>query len=106
MQREGFLHVLRLGDGLNGEGRYSITFAPYDRGGGALPAREARSPSELREFLSEIGCDGTTIERVVSELQANRRTSMPNVVLSDEQLKRYGLREMGVLQSVLSYLSS
>ena len=89
-----------------GDDRYSITYAPYDKGGGALPAREARSLSELKQFLSDIGCDVSTIERVLNDLNTTGRASLPNVVLSDEQLKRYGLQEMGILQSVISYLST
>ena len=107
MNRTGSLHVLRLDvSSVAGDGRYSITYAPYDRGGGALPAREAGSVSELRQFFTDIACDASTIERVVEDLKTSGRASLSNVVLSDEQLKRYTLQEMGVLQSVISYLST
>ena len=107
MERNGALHVLRLGaNPLTGKDRYSITYTPYDKHGGALPSREAGSPSELQAFLCEIKCDRGMIDGVLSEIQSTGRASIPNVILSDDQLRGYGLQEMGVLQSILSYLSS
>ena len=43
MDREGSLNLLRLGpDPSTAVGRYALTYAPYDRGGGALPARRVQ----------------------------------------------------------------
>ena len=107
MKHEGTLHVRRLGpDPATGEDRYSITYAPYDRRGGALPPYVARSDADLRGFLREIGVEESRIDTVSFEVKSSGRASLPNIVLSDEQLKRYGLAEMSILESVISYLST
>jgi len=107
MERTGSLHLLRLGTDLHtGKPRYSITYAPYDRRGGALPARLAGSTEELRGFLSEIHCDAAAIEQTVDAVEATGRASLPNVILSDDDLRRYGLMEMGIVESIISYLST
>ncbi len=107
MKRNGSLNVLLLGtDPATGVARYAITYAPYDRRGGALPAREARSETEVMSFLTEVGINPQARETAVAELRRSRRVSIPNVALSDEELRRYGLQEMGIIQSVISYLST
>lgn len=107
MKRGGSLHIIKLGpDSATGQGQYSVTYAPYDRRGGALPPYVVRGDSELRRFLQEIDVNEPAEDRAFAELNSSGRTSLHNVVLSDEQLKRYGLGEMGIIQSVISYLST
>jgi hypothetical protein len=107
MRHHGSLHVLRLGHDPNtGEERFSITYARYDRRGGALPPYVVRGERELLSFLENIGVDKSAAESLLAEMGAQGRGSLPNVVFTDEQLRRYGLGEMGIIQSVISYLST
>jgi hypothetical protein len=107
MDKQGVLHIVRLTiEPDTGTSIYAITYAPYDQRGGALPAREVRGEDVLVSFLKQIRLDDPTISAVLSSLRISGRASVPNIALSDEQLKRYGLSEMGILQSILSYLST
>lgn len=107
MPHHGTLRVLRLGHDPNtAEDRYSITYARYNRRGGALPPYVMRGERELLSFLEDIGVDKSAAESLLAEVRAQGRGSLPNVVITDEQLRRYGLGELGIIQSVISYLST
>jgi len=107
MDRTGSLHLLRLGaDPATGIARYAVSYAPYDKGGGALPTRVVHGDDELVAFLRALNLDESTARGSVAEVAREGRASLPNVILSDEELRRHGLREMGILESVISYLST
>jgi hypothetical protein len=107
MKHEGSLHILRFGpDPATGAERYSITYAPDDRRGGALPPYVVRSDSDLRRFLREIELGEPEVSRALTDVKLSGRVSLPSIVLSNDQLSRYGLGEMGIIQSVISYLST
>ena len=106
MERHGSLHILRLRpDSSPGESRYRLTYAPYDRGSGALPPKVAETNDELKSFLTEIGLDRETVERAARTVQVERRASIPDVTLTDDQVEHYGLKEMGIGASILSYIA-
>ena len=107
MDRTGSLDLLRLGrDPATGVTRYAVSYAPYDRRGGALPTHVVDGEAELLALLTELKFDEGIARASIAQVRDNGRASLPNVVLSDEELRRHGLQEMGILESVLSYLSS
>ena len=107
MEKHGSLNIRRRGsDPSTGQPRYSLTYAPYDRGGGALPRRIAQTGDELASLLIEIGLDQEIVERSVRTARAEGRASIPDVTLTDDQVQRYGLKEMGIGASILSYIAS
>jgi hypothetical protein len=107
MDRNGSLHLLRLGaDPSTGIDRYAISYAPYDKGGGALPTRAFAGEDAVIAFLKELRIDDATARRAITQVRQDGRTSLPNVVVSDQELQRHGLQELGILESVLSYLST
>ncbi|MBI1848080.1 MAG: hypothetical protein HYR86_14060 [Candidatus Rokubacteria bacterium] len=107
MKRNGSLHILRLGlDPVRGEYRYYVTYARYDRRGGALPPYVLQSDSELLGFMREIGVEISDAASTLGDLKLTGHASLHNVGLTNEQLRKYGLEEMGVLESVISYLST
>jgi len=61
---------------------------------------------ELVAFLRALNLDESTARGSVAEVAREGRASLLNVILSDEELRRHGLREMGILESVISYLST
>ncbi len=74
---EGTLAILKMGvDRSTGAARHVISFAPYTHGGGALRTISRYGSEALRQFLIA------------------------------EQLKRYGLGEMSIGASIMSYLST
>ena len=107
MNHNGSLHVLKLGpDPVSGLTRYAMSYAAYDKGGGALPTHVAHGESDLEAVLKDLNVDGANAHATAVEARDNGRASLPNVVLSDDELRRHGLKEMGILDSVISYLSS
>jgi hypothetical protein len=107
MDRNGSLHLLRLGpDPDTGALRYAVSYAPYDKGGGALPTRVVRSDEELVTLLASLKIDESAARESVGTVRSKGRSSLSNVIVSDEELRRHGLHEMGILESVISYLST
>ena|SRR6266851_8939781 len=107
MQHEGTLHLLDFGpDPTTGVNRYAVNYASYDSHGGALPNVLRQGENGLRAFLAELQIEGSKIERALNDLHEHGRAVIQHVVLSDEQIKRYGLNEMGIIQSIISYLST
>ena len=86
--------------------RYSVTFAPYDSRGGALPQLRLCDGDALRAFLLEIGVSAATINDVLNELAGKGSAALQNTVLSLEQLRRYKLLELGIGESIMRYISS
>src|SRR5258708_25925579 len=107
MNRNGSLHILRLGpDPTSGVQRYSISYAPYDGHGGALPTVSVRGEEALRDFLTSIHIPPDLADGAIREVSARGRTSVPNVALTDDELAGLGLKEMTILRSIISYLST
>src|SRR5947209_3563640 len=107
MERNGSLHVLRLGaDPGTGATRYAASYTPYDKGGGAIPKRVVHGDEDLLALLHTLRVDDALAREVLAKVLAHGRTTLPNVVLLDDDLRRHGLQEMGILDSVISYLSA
>lgn len=107
MDRNGSLHLLRLGpDPDTSVVRYAVSYAPYDKGGGALPTRVVRGDDELAELLAGLKVDESVAHESVAAARSKGRSSLPHVIVSDEELRRHGLHEMGIFESVISYLST
>ena len=107
MERNGTLHLLRLGPhSKTAATRYSVTYAPDAGRGGALPAHHVKTLLELEAFLRELHVDADEIKQAVLEVQEKKRASLPNVVLTDEELLKHGLQEMSIVDSVITYLST
>ncbi len=107
MDHKGALHLLRLGpDPATGEEHFSVTYAPYEKRGGALSPYLARSVGELQTMLAKLRIDEAERNRALSEVRAGGHASLATVILSDADLKQYGLGEMGIIESVISYLST
>lgn len=101
---EGTLHIVRF-DGDAASPRYSVMFAPYSSHGGALPQLPLSDSEALRAFLLEIGVPAETVNHVLIELTAKGAVSLQKSVLSVEQLRHYGLLELGIGESIMRYLS-
>jgi hypothetical protein len=107
MQRTGTLRVLQLGpDPTTGDHRYALRYSPYDKGGGALPARIARGENDLKALLAELKIDDSTVRNIIGDVHRSGAAAIPSVVLTDDELRRHGLQEMGIVESVFSYLAS
>ena len=104
---EGTLAILKMGvDQSTGAARYVISFAPYTHGGGALRTISRDGSEALRQFLIEVGLPSEQAGSIVKHVEETNRASIPNVQLTAEQLKRYGLGEMSIGASIMSYLST
>ena len=107
MNHEGTLRIVHLdADRRSGKPQYSVTYVPYSRGGGALPRRVIGGDDQLRDFLREVQVDQRTIDETLAQVRTAGSVSLQRIVLSDEQLQQHGLQEMGILESVISYLST
>ena len=97
---EGTLRIVMFDDGSG----YSAMFAPDQSTGGALPQLRLPTRESLRAFLFDIGFKETAAEELLSELAApgvvSRHTTAPL-----EMLRRYELLQLGVVESILRYLS-
>jgi hypothetical protein len=103
---EGTLAILKMGvDRSTGAARHVISFAPYTHGGGALRTMSRYGSEALRQFLIELGLPSEQAASMVKQVEETNR-AIPNVQLTAEQLKRYGLGEMSIGASIMSYLST
>ena len=97
---EGTLRIVRFDD----ESGYAVVFAPLRAGGGALPQLRLPTRESLRAFLLDIGFSEATTEEILTELAVagavSRHTTAPF-----EMLRRYELLQLGVVESILRYLS-
>lgn len=97
---EGTLRIVRFDD----ETGYSAVFVPAHPGGGALPQLRLPTRESLRAFLLDIGFKEATAEEILSELEVtaavSRYTAAPL-----EMLRRYELLQLGIVESILRYLS-
>ena len=97
---EGTLRVVKFDD----ESGYSAVFIPDQRGGGALPQLRLPTHESLRAFLLDIGFSEATADEFLTELvtadSVSRHTAAPV-----DMLRRYELLQLGVVESILRYLS-
>jgi len=79
-------------------------FAPDQLGGGAIPQLRLPTRESLKAFLLDIGFPEATTDEILTEVAAagtaSRHTNAPF-----EMLRRYGLLQLGVVESILRYLS-
>jgi hypothetical protein len=72
--------------------RYSIIYAPYPGPGGAVPSIRVDGIEDLREFLTgKLHIDPLALDAALRELLAKGSTSIPNVQLRNQDLRRLGL---------------
>ena len=97
---EGTLRIVRFDD----ESGYAVVFAPVHSGGGALPQLRLPTRESLRAFLFDIGFSEAAAEELLTELKASGSMSR-HTMAPFEMLRRYELLQLGVVQSILRYLS-
>ncbi|HUX67062.1 MAG TPA: hypothetical protein VMV31_06210 [Terriglobales bacterium] len=86
LPREGFLHVLRNGDGLR------VIYAPIVGAGGPVPARHFRGINELKAFLlDEVQVRPRAAEDAMDEAKASGSASIFPVILTKRRTKALGL---------------
>lgn len=89
--QEGTIHIVRS---LNSQGfpSYVVMFTPYSTPGGVLKPRLVPDEVELRDFLGrELGVDVTATDEILTQLDKQPTTSLPNVVLSVARQRALGL---------------
>ena len=92
MQSEGTLHIVCLNWG-QPEPQYSVGFADYRSSRGAIKQRALNGGKELVYFLKQvIGVHPDVLTSTLTGLRDEGNASIFNVVLSDEQLTRAGLK--------------
>jgi hypothetical protein len=92
MKREGSLHIVWLNRGQT-EPQYSVGFADYRSSGGAMKMRRLNGGNELVHFLThEIRVHPDVLASAVNGLRDEGNASIFNVVLSDEELTKLGLK--------------
>lgn len=72
--------------------RYSVIYAPYTGPGGAVPSIRIDGVQNLTEFLTvKLHIDPVALDAALRELLAKGSTSIPNVQLRTQDLRRLGL---------------
>jgi hypothetical protein len=93
MTREGSLHIVWLNRGQQTEPQYSVGFADYRSSGGAMKMRRLSGGNELVGFLTrEVRVHPDVLASAVNGLRDEGNASIFNVVLSDEELTKLGLK--------------
>jgi hypothetical protein len=88
----GSLHIVRFEDHGRRPDTYRVIFAPYRGAGGAAPSLDLTGQDQLNDFLvNKVGLNSYTVGKALSELQLNRTTSIPDVHVGTNELKRWGL---------------
>ncbi len=89
--QEGSIHIVRSLDPQR-HPSYVVMFAPYGTPGGAMKPRVVSDELELREFLvRELGVDPASVDEVLTKLQNQPTTSLPNLILSVTRQRALGL---------------
>jgi hypothetical protein len=97
---EGTLRIVRFDD----DSGYAVVFAPLRSGGGALPQLRLATSEALRAFMLDLGVSEAPAEEILTELKASGSVSR-HMVAPFEMLRRYELLQLGVMESILRYLS-
>jgi hypothetical protein len=89
----GSIHVVRSENSKETvPGKYSVIYAPYSGPGGAVPSVKLNGLGALIEFLGEkLRVDPSAVEVALKELAIKGSTSIPNVQLRTQELRRLGL---------------
>jgi len=86
VNQEGTLRIRNTGTS------YLATFSSYvDYGGGPLEPRNFENTSELKTFLKDLNVADDLIQGHLNELSTKGETSITHMVLSDAELKKWGL---------------
>jgi hypothetical protein len=88
----GSLHIICMDEGeLLPE--YQLGFKDYRSSGGAIKMAQILGEEDLVNFLiADVGVEPATVESALQELKSKGQTSIPDLVLSDEDLIILGLR--------------
>jgi len=71
---------------------YDVTYAPYDRTGGALRARRLLGRDALVSFLkSEAHLNEEVLESALTTVDSEQSASVPNVIFTEDEIARLGL---------------
>jgi hypothetical protein len=72
--------------------RFRVTFSPYEKAGGGMKPTHLIGTINLTVFLMErLGIDAYIAREAVVRAAMTGRWSIPNVILSEDQLKLHGL---------------
>ena len=81
---EGSLSIRLFGD------RYGVSFAPH-WGGGSIGIRWCHGDEDLTAFLHQLKILPEFIDNALQDLHREGHTLLPNLSLSREEIKHYGL---------------
>jgi len=89
----GSIHVVQLENSRGMvPGKYSVIYAPYSGPGGAVPSVRLDSLETLAAFLIEkLHINQSSLDAALEELAHKGSTSIPNVQLRPQELRRLGL---------------
>jgi hypothetical protein len=88
--RVGSLHVVRLSDPYTRGWKWLLYFAPYEGPLEVLPQRTCVGADDLQMVLRGLGLDGAHCECLIAEASRDAARSIPDVHVSDEQLRALG----------------
>lgn len=92
MTREGSLHIVWLNRG-QPQPQYGVGFVDYQSSRGAMKMRQLSGRDELVRFLTqEIRVHPDVYASAVNGLRDEGNATIFNVILSDEELTRLGLK--------------
>jgi hypothetical protein len=91
LMTEGSIHIMQDAR-QNGRPRYSVVFAPYIGGGGAIPSKRLSGDDDLREFLEKrLGIHSYLVSGALSEIQQKGSASIQHVQLNLRRAKKLNL---------------
>ncbi len=100
----GKLAVLRLARETKIEpATFAVRFLPLGLSGW-FKSVKIYGEEKLITWLEELGVNRESIDGTLQCVRENGRSSIENVELTEEQLKRYGLESPGIVESIREYL--
>ena len=92
-QHEGSLRVFRYKSvSPTAPQEFDVTYAPYDRTGGALRARRLLGRDALAHFLeTDVHLNQEVLESALATVDLEQSVSVPNVVFTEDEIARLGL---------------
>lgn len=105
---EGKLRILRIDKTTPADHQaiYWVMFFPYRASGGAIPRHICYGEENLRKALSDLGIEMFYIDQTMKDLEDKKDSCIDHVLLNNDQLRRYGLGELGVFDSIRTYIGS